>query len=281
LIRSQPQPIAGYQLIRELGRGGMGVVSLARRTADGLLVALKTIIPAEGITDVEIQRFLREADIHCRLEHPHIVSFLETGRTGVRLFFAMEYVAGTNALELVKAQGPLPVARAVGLVCQLLEALEYAHTAGYIHRDIKPANLLVTQRDGRDWVKLADFGLARIYQTSRLSGLTLTGDMGGTYPFMAPEQIINFREVRPPADQYSAAATLYHLLTAKLIFDVPLRSQEWLLKVLQDNPVPIRSRRADVPKELADIVHCALAKEPEKRFPGVGEMRQALTKFAS
>src|SRR5436305_7393039 len=115
----------------------------------------------------------------------------------------MDFVAGSDAAQLLKHHhGPLPVVRAVDLVCQLLQALDYAHAKGFVHRDIKPANLLVTRDGPRETVKVADFGLARVYQSSPLSGLTMKGDRAGTIPFMAPEQIISLREARPPVDYY-------------------------------------------------------------------------------
>jgi serine/threonine-protein kinase len=277
----QPQPIPGYRIVRELGRGGMGLVYLAIRTTDGIPAALKTTMPAADTSDTEIRRFLREAEILGKLRHPHIVSFLEMGRANGRIFFAMEFVTGIDAYQLLKTEGPLAVPRAVNLICQVLEALEYAHGQTFVHRDIKPSNLLVTKVDGREWVKVTDFGLARVYQTSRMSGLTLMGERGGTYPFMAPEQITHFREVQPAGDQYAAAATLYNLLTDCYLFDVAGKIEQWLVKVLQEEPVPIRDRRPDVPKRLADVIHRALAKEPAKRFADVGTMRKALAKFGA
>src|SRR5207245_4495262 len=119
----------------------------------------------------------------------------------------MDYVEGTDAFELVKTQGPMAPERAVRLMGQLLQALEYAHGRGFVHRDIKPANLLITVEEGFEVLKLADFGLARVYQASQLSGLTMTGEIGGTAAFMPPEQLTNYREAKPPADQYAAAAT--------------------------------------------------------------------------
>jgi serine/threonine-protein kinase len=280
-VRGMPQPIAGYQLVRELGRGGMGIVYLALRSADGAVVALKTIAPAVDPSPGDVQRFLREAEVLRRLDHPNIVAFRDMGESNGVLYFATDYVPGTDALRLLADQGPLPIRRAVGLVCQLLQALEYAHGRGLVHRDVKPANLLVTEAAGREVAKLADFGLARVYESSRLSGLTLKGDVGGTVPYLAPEQILDLRGARPPADQYSAAATLYHLLTDRFVYDLPQGDfPNQLLMVLQSPPVDVRSRRADVPEALARAIHRGLAKEPERRFADVTALREALLPFS-
>jgi serine/threonine-protein kinase len=279
LIRNQPQPIAAYQLIREVGRGGMGTVHLAMRLADATLVAVKMVTPAASGSRTTIERFLREAKILCELNHPNIVAFREMGEAHGQLYFAMEYVPGADAGRLLKERGALPLPRAVSLVCQLLQALEYAHAKGFVHRDIKPSNLLVSEESGSDEVKLADFGLARVYQASNLSGLTLTGSTGGTVAFMPPEHITNFRMVKPAADQYAAAATLYKLLTDKFVYDLPKKFDQQLLMILQEDPVPLRTRRPDLPAELAAVVHRGLARDPAGRYPDAKAMRQALLPF--
>jgi serine/threonine-protein kinase len=279
-IASQPQPIAGYQIIRQLGRGAMGVVQLARRTSDGALVALKTIIPDAASTPEDIAKFLREARILSELRHPHIVRCVEVGDSAGYVYFAMEHVPGCDADRLVrKLGGPLPVARAVRLTCQLLDGLAYAHSRRFVHRDIKPSNLLVTVRDGEEVWKLADFGLARVYQSSRLSGLTITGDFGGTLAFMPPEQITRYRDVLPTSDIYSAGATLYYLLTRRYVHDFPKRTELRILKILEEEPVPIRSRREDLPRALADIIDRCLEREPEDRYLGAQSLREALLPF--
>ncbi len=279
-IRNSPQPIPGYQILRELGRGGMGVVHMALRVADGTIVALKTIAPAAANTRTKVEKFFREAEILKQLHHPHIVTLRDMGEAEGLLYFAMDYVQGIDAARLLKQRGaPLPIERAVGLVCQLLEALEYAHAKKFVHRDIKPGNMLLAKDGEREVVRLADFGLARVYQASQLSGLTITGDIGGTMAFLPPEQITDFRGAKPAADQYSAGATLYNLLTNRYIFDFPTNHNERLLMIMLDDPVPVQARRPDVPKDLAGIIHRTLAKRAQDRFPNVNRLRRALAPF--
>jgi len=258
----------------------MGVVYAASRMVDGSRVAIKTIRPAVAASPHEVQRFLREAAILGELRHPHIVPFLESGQACELLYFVMEYVAGTDASRIITAEGPMPPGRAVRLLCQALEALHYAHQAGFVHRDVKPANLLLSGAPGAEICKLADFGLARAYHASPMSGLTMMGDVGGTIPYMPPEQITNYREAKPPADQYAAAATLYYLLTACHVFDFKdVPSQSRLAMVLCDDPVPVGKRRAGIPKGLAKAIHRALEKDPQRRFADAAAFRDALLPF--
>jgi serine/threonine-protein kinase len=273
-----PPPIPGYTWEGRLGGGGMGVVYRARRDADGRVVAVKTIRPRVRGSRAAVERFLRETDLQCRLSHPHIVAFHRNGEAGDVLYFEMEYVPGSDAAKLA-ASGPLPVARAVRIACQLLEALAHTHAEGVVHRDVKPANLLLSRRDGADWVKLADFGLARLYQASTLSGLTLSGDVGGTVAYMAPEQVTDFRGAGAAADQYSAAATLYHLLTGAQLFRWPPRMDQRLRAIVERAPTPISKHRPDLLPALADAVHRALAKDPAERFADVTAFAAALRPF--
>ena len=233
----------------------MGVVYKAQRESDGLIVAIKTIRPAVVPDEATVARFLREADILRQLQHPHIVAFTEMGQAGKLLFFAMEFVPGRNLADVRSSHvGLFPVGRAVRLVCQMLEALAYAHSRGFVHRDIKPGNVLVAERRTRETVKLADFGLARTYQTSQLSGLTMTGEAGGTPQFMPPEQVLDFRSVKPAADQYATAATLYFLLTGQTLYPGQRKAWMCLLQVLQWQPQPVEKLRPDLPAALATAI---------------------------
>ncbi len=272
--------IGDYRLIKELGRGGMGVVYQAVRETDGQVVAIKTIRPQGYASSRDMERFLREARILCELNHPNIVKFFELREENGQLCFAMEYVPGVDSARLLASTGPLPVSRATRIVCQLLEALQYAHDRQFVHRDIKPGNLLLmSSDDGQDRVKLADFGLARVYQSSKLSGLTLQGETGGSFAYIAPEQITNYRESKPATDLYATAATLYNLLTGEYVFDLPKKMSERVLMILQETPVLITNRRGDLPPALAAAIHQGLSRNPQDRQPSAAAMREALLPF--
>jgi serine/threonine-protein kinase len=281
-LQAGSHPIEGYGLVRELGRGGMGIVYLAVRLSDGALVALKTIHRASAASGRDIARFLREAKILREIDHARIVRFLDIAESRGRLYYAMEYIPGLDAGRLLKRSvAPLATGRAVGWVCQALEALGYTHTRRFVHRDIKPSNLLVFGPPGQETVKLADFGLARVYEASRISGLTLSSDIAGTMEFLPPEQITSFRDARPPADLYGIGATLYYLLTRKHVYDFPDRLELKILKILQDDPIPIHDRRSDLPEGLVAVIARSLSREPSDRFPDARAMREALEPFRS
>ena len=269
-----------YRIERELGRGGMGVVFAAVRESDGLAVALKTILPAAGTSQKQIDRFLRECRILSQLEHPNIVGCREVAEAGPVPFLAMDLEDGPDLEGWLRERGPQDVPTAVRIVCQMLKGLAHAHQKGYVHWDIKPGNVLIGRGGAGRVAKLADFGLARVYETSRISGVTLQGDIGGTPAYMAPEQVTHYRTVEPAADQYSAAATLYRMLTGFHTHDFPKEIGAQLSHLVAADPVPIRRRRPELPETLADAIHRALSREPEDRYPDVAAFRQQLKRFA-
>jgi eukaryotic-like serine/threonine-protein kinase len=272
--------IPGYELREELGRGGMGIVYRALRMSDGMEVAMKTIIPSIGASRRQVDRFLRESMILKELQHPNVVGFHDVGECGPVIYLAMELVVGPDANKVLKERGQMDIKTGVRVMCQMLAGLAHAHEKGFVHRDIKPSNVIIgTYPGGKRIAKLADFGLARVYESSKLSGLTMQGEVGGTPAFMAPEQVTHYREVRPAADQYAAAATLYQLLTNKFMHQLPQGAAQQLIHITTQDPTPITSRRPEIPAPLARAIHRALNREPEDRYPDVMAFRQALLPF--
>jgi pSer/pThr/pTyr-binding forkhead associated (FHA) protein len=275
-----PPAVPGLQFEGEIGRGGLGVVYRAVRQSDGAAVAVKTITPAAGVGRKAVERFVREAKVLAGLSHPHVVRHLESGSADGVVYLVMELVDGPDAGQWLKASGPVGVAAAVRMACQMLSGLAHAHARGFVHRDVKPSNLLVGGAAGQRAVKVADFGLARAYDECKLSGLTMQGEMGGTPAYMAPEQVTHFREVKPAADQYSAGATLYALLCGQPPIDLPKELAGQIAVLVNAAPVPLATRRPQLPTGLAEVVHRALARDPADRFPDVTSFRAALLPFA-
>jgi serine/threonine protein kinase len=259
----------------------MGVVYQARHNLTGQMVALKLIVPETATTRAAIDRFQREISVISQLRHPNIVELYEQGMTRGQFWFAMEYVAGTNLEALAKAnEGRYPIKQACRLTCQVLKGLEQAHQFGFVHRDIKPENILIAQSPEGLSVKISDFGLAKSFRGVGLSGLTFSGEMRGTVPFMPPEQMLDFKTVTPLADLYATAATLYYLLSCQYMYDEPSGGGGDLIRMLlEETPVPIRNRRGDVSPALADVISKCLARDPNDRYPDATSMRKALKRF--
>jgi eukaryotic-like serine/threonine-protein kinase len=275
-----PQPVPYYTTLRELGRGAMGVVYLARHNLNSQRVALKLIMPETATTRAAIDRFQREISVISQLRHPNIVELYEHGMTRGQFWFAMEYVAGTNLETLAKADsGRYPIKQACRLTCQILKGLEQAHQLGFVHRDIKPENVLIAQTGESLAAKISDFGLAKSFRGVGLSGLTFSGEMRGTVPFMPPEQMLDFKTVTPLADLYATAATLYYLLTCQYIYDEAASSGDPIRMLLEEPPIPIRDRRPDVSPALAEVIGKCLARDPKARYPDATSMRAALKPF--
>ena len=277
---SLPQPVPYYTTLRELGRGAMGVVYQARHNLTGQMVALKLIMPETATTRAAIDRFQREMSVISQLRHPNIVEWYEQGMTRGQFWFAMEYVVGTNLETLAKAEpGRYPVKQACRLATQMLRGLGQAHQNGFVHRDIKPENILIANTAEGLTVKISDFGLAKSFRGVGLSGLTFSGEMRGTVPFMPPEQMLDFKTVTPLADLYATAATLYYLLTCQYVYDEPTGGGDLIRMLLEEPSIPIRTRRPDVDPALAEVIEKCLARDAKVRFPDATSMRHALKPF--
>jgi pSer/pThr/pTyr-binding forkhead associated (FHA) protein len=275
-----PQPVTHYTTLREIGRGAMGVVYLAQHNVTGRKVALKLIVPESAAARSAVDRFLREMTVISQLKHPNIVEFYEQGANRGRFWFAMEYVDGSNLEALANAdRGKYPIHQACRMAYQVLKGLEHAHAQGFVHRDIKPENVLIGRGPQGLVAKISDFGLAKNFRSIGLSGLTFSGEMRGTIPFMPPEQMLDFKKVQPSADLYATAATLYYLITGNFLYDQVGEGGDLIRILLEEQPVPIEHRRPEVPPALAAVMRKCLAREPADRYPTAADMKRALRPF--
>ena len=278
-LKRQPQPIPGYDVVRVLGRGGMGCVMLARDQNTGQPVAIKTLLPEVAVSDQAIRRFMREIEVAAALQHPNIVSFINHGTHKGVVYLVTEFIQGADAARLADMRGGrLPYQEAIQILSQSLDALAFAHTKGYIHRDIKDQNILVAGAWPSYTAKITDFGLAKSFTQSGMSGITMAGDVAGTFAYMPPEQIRDFRDVRPASDIYAMGMTAYSLLSGALALDLPPQANvSQTVKAIFEKPIiPLQRRAPDVPTPVAQIIERALAKEPAQRWATAEAMRIAL-----
>jgi WD40 repeat protein/predicted Ser/Thr protein kinase len=265
--------LPGYEILGELGRGGMGVVYKARQLSLNRPVALKMILAALHAGPGDTARLRREAEAAARLQHAHIVQVYEVGEHAGRPFLAMEYVEGGSLAQRF-AGTPPPPDQAARLVQTLARAMHAAHQKGIIHRDLKPANILLT-RDGAP--KITDFGLAK--QLEAEAQHTQSGTLLGTPAYMAPEQAAGkARDVSPRTDVYALGAILYDLLTGRPPFraDTPLAT---LRQVLDADPVPPRRLQPHVPDDLETICLKCLRKDAARRYASAEELADDLGRF--
>ncbi len=265
--------IPGYEILGELGHGGMGIVYKARQTSLKRLVALKMIPRSDGVTPHDLARFRSEAEAVARLRHPNIVQVYEVGEHDGRPFFSLEYVDGGNLAARLRQSLPAP-REAAALVEKLARAVHAVHQCHVVHRDLKPANVLLTA-DGTP--KVTDFGLAK--KLDDPTGHTRSGAVIGTPAYMAPEQAAGrVQEVGPAADVYALGAVLYECLTDRPPFRAPT-AWETVRQVLADDPVPPRRLQPRLPRDLETICLTCLAKEPRRRYGTAQELAEDLRRF--
>ena len=280
--------IPGYELLAELGRGGMGVVFKARQTNSNRLVALKLIRNAALATPQERARFRIEAEAAARLHHANVVEILEVGEHQGQPFFAMELIEG-GTLEQFLAGQPQPASRSAALIRTLALAIHEAHERSIVHRDLKPANILMgigsqeTEDQSRNFdpvPKIVDFGLAKRLDSAS-TALTHDGAVLGTASYMAPEQAAGrVRDIGPATDVYALGAILYEMLTGR----PPFHGDSWnqsIQQVLNDEPTPPSHVHADVPRDLETVCLKCLEKDPAGRYATAKELANELERYLS
>jgi WD40 repeat protein len=262
----------GYEILGQLGRGGMGVVYHARHTKLGRPVALKMILSGKHAGEQELARFKTEAEVIARLGHPNIVQIFEVGEHDGLPFQSLEYCPG-GTLERKLHGAPLPPKEAARLVETLARAVHAAHDKGVVHRDLKPANVLLAD-DGTP--KIADFGLARKLDEA---GQTASGSVMGTPSYMPPEQAGGkVRELGPAVDVYALGAILYECLTGRPPF-LAATTYETMVQVMSEEPVPPRQLNAQVPADLETICLKCLRKEAARRYESAISLAEDLGRW--
>jgi serine/threonine protein kinase/Flp pilus assembly protein TadD len=300
---TKPPVVKGYEILGELGRGGMGVVYKARQLGLNRIVALKMIRNAALAGADERDRFRREAEAVAQLTHPHVVQIHEIGETDGIPYFSLEYCGGGSLAARLNGT-PLPAQPAAQLVETLAGAVQVAHQAGIVHRDLKPGNVLLQKDEGGSMkdeaekdpldssfilhpssfvAKIADFGLAKTLGAS--ASQSVSGAMVGTPSYMAPEQARASKPghqagegIGPAADVYALGAILYELLTGRAPFKAA-SAMETVLQVLEDEPVPPRRLQPKLPADLETICLKCLEKESGKRYPSAQALADDLRRY--
>lgn len=289
--------IGKYRLLKVLGSGGFGIVFLAWDENTGRISALKFTKEKIKHNKLLLERFKREIAIMKELNHPNLVKLYDEGISKEdRYYFVSEYIPEGSLADLFekKYHGVMPYKDACYFICQALDGLSYFHNFGqqYVHRDLKPENIFVRKDEKGEFIaKIGDFGLSRSYV---VHGGTITrkGEYAGTYPYMPPEQITNFKNVKPSADIYAMGVTLYYLITGKFPYDFPTRKE--LLQMLSmgkkvrdpieiilgdDKPIPVEKRQKEIPHELAKAINKAIQKDAKKRFQSAEEFKKAIEEY--
>ena len=260
-----------FEIVREIGHGGMARVYLANELALDRSVALKVLSPLFSEYPEIVRRFQQEARTAGQLSHPHIVPVFAVYHGDGLSFFTMPFVDGVSLREILRAKARLEVDDALEFLQQAASGLAYAHVHGVVHRDVKPENMLL--EEATDRLVLTDFGLAKALGSE---SLTVPGDMIGTPHYMAPEQCEGDKEIDGRSDQYSLALVGYEMLAGKYPFEVH-GLRELLMKQLSEDPTPLHEIRPMLPSHVSHAIQRALSKDPDGRFPSIEAFAKALT----
>jgi eukaryotic-like serine/threonine-protein kinase len=286
-----------YFILTEIGRGAKGVVFKAVHQDTHQVWAVKRILPAFIRDEATCRLFEREIKVQSMIRHPNLVSLVDQGRAGITPFLVTEFMPAGDVETLMTEvwNNPLPPPLACNLAIQVLKGVEMLHSRGLVHRDLKPTNFLLAKSpDGKNFVvKVSDFGLAKSYEDAgnSLFAHTGAGDFGGTPMFMPPEQILDYRHVKPPADVYALGVSLYYLLSGcyPVQFPTPLERRRGLKRrgksrnpldmILEDDPIPLVKRNPGLHRSLAALVDKAVVKEGHIRLQTARDFRAQLEKI--
>lgn len=271
-----------YRILKKIGEGGMGTVYLANQEPIDRKVAVKVLLPSLASDEVAVQRFELEAKAISRMRHPNTVTIYDFGKTASQeLYIVMEYLEGETLADIVQRDGAIPQDRAARIIRQACASLSEAHEGGIIHRDLKPDNIFLTSLGReKDWVKVLDFGLAKLANTEMMQGITQQGKVFGTPRYMSPEQAQGLT-LDARSDLYTLGVVLHELLTGQALFSADTMVA-LLIKHVSEPPPLLSSVRPDLHFDpaLERVVQFALGKEPEDRYSTMEDLASALGPFA-
>ncbi len=284
--------VKGFRKIKLLGRGGMGEVWLVEEESTGKKMGLKLMLPKVALESKNRDRFLLEAKYVGELHHPNIIELYKSGCSDSIFFMLMEFCEGGSVDKLMEKHGGiLTPGIAVPIIIQILDGLQYAHNVkitgiklkdgkiasanGLVHRDLSPQNIFLSDTSSSPVAKVADFGIAKAFETAGLTGNTRTGNVAGKPVLMPRQQITNYKYSKPDVDVWAAAASLYNMLTGAFPKEFPLGVDVWL-SALKSQAVPIRKRNPNIPLKLAAVIDEALIDNPEIKVKTACEFKQKL-----
>lgn len=283
--------IAGYKKIRSLGRGGMGEVWLVEEEATGQQMALKLMLSQAATSPENKQAFMREAHLAEQLMHKNVVRHFTSGNSGETFFMLIELCEGGSVDKLMeKHGGKLPIDMATEIILQVLDGLDYTHHAqvqskladgtmetvyGVVHRDFKPGNIFLMDTSDHPVAKVADFGLAKAFETAGMTGNTRTGTRAGTPAFMPRQQVLNFRYAKPDVDVWAAAASYYNMLSGDIPKDLMMCGDVWA-SALMSGSRPIKSKVPGIPNRLAEVLDEALLDKPSIGISTAAELKRQI-----
>lgn len=284
--KNMDEVIKNYQFLSVLGRGGSSEVYLARHEFTYRLVAIKKILPDKEMQRYQLLIFQREVGLAKDLVHPNLIRFYDYFNHKKYPYLVTEYLPGGNVADCFgNKERQLDSEKSCQIILEILDALSFLHGKGIVHRDVKPQNFLFTA-DGR--VKLSDLGLAKSIELAGQSGITSSGIMGGTIPYIAPEQITNYRFVKTMADVYSAGVSLYFMLTRRYpysfsaMFDLAVKQEKKsklknpLMVILEEEPISILNVKPELNVRLAQVIDKCIQKNPHDRYADASQMKSAL-----
>ena len=272
------QGVDGYRVVQRLGEGGMSSVHLAVSMTDGQKVVLKMLHSRLAALKQNRQTFLREMLVMSSLTHENIVRCIDYGSAGNTFFFVAEYCNGGSlaGFSLRHYHKP-PWAEALPKFLHLLEGLAYAHEKNIVHRDLKPDNIFLHEHEGVETAKVGDFGLAKIFTLAGMTQLTQPKEYAGSFLFMAKDQLTDFKYAKPAVDVWSAAATMYNVLTGEYPREMPYQKDPIDL-IMEDKIRPIEHWGIDLPPKVAAVINKGLASNPAQRYSNAAEFLTALRK---